>query len=94
MGWGKILHKIWHYGDLPDDIKDFALLMHAVFSVTCSETANFMIYRERKNHCENFGNALKLLIILNRAAGISTETRASGDADFSAVASDSHLEGY
>jgi len=53
-----------------------------------------MIYRERKNHCENFGNALKLLIILNRAAGISTETRASGDADFSAVASDSHLEGY
>jgi hypothetical protein len=42
-GMRKILHKIWHYSDLPDDIKDFALLMHAVFSITCSETADFMI---------------------------------------------------
>jgi hypothetical protein len=93
-GMSKILHKICYYSDLPDDIKDFALLMHAVFSITCSDAADFMIWRAQANHCEYFGNGLKLLIILNRAAVVSTETMASGDTYVSAIAKDSHLEGY
>jgi len=68
--------------------------MHAVFSITRSETADFIIRRVQTNHCENFDNALKLLIILNRAAVISTETIASCDTYVSAVAIDLHLEGY
>ena len=68
--------------------------MHAVFSITRRETAEFVISKVQTNRCENFGNALKLRIILNRAAVISTETMASGNTYVSAIASDSHLEGY
>lgn len=68
--------------------------MHAVFSIRCSETADLTICRVQTNRCENFGSALKLLIILNRAAVISTETMASGDTYVSAIASHSYLEGY
>jgi hypothetical protein len=68
--------------------------MHAVFSISRIETAEFMIRRVQTNHWENFGNALKLLLILNSAAVTSTETIASGDTYVSAVAIDSHLEGY
>jgi hypothetical protein len=67
--------------------------MRAVLSITFSETTNFVISRIQTSHLENFGDALKLLIILNSVAVISTETMASGDAYVSATASDSHLEG-
>jgi hypothetical protein len=67
--------------------------MHAVFNITCGESADFMICRVQTNHCENFGNALKLLIIRKRAAVIPTETMTSSDTYVSAIASDSHLEG-
>jgi len=76
------------------DIKDFALLMHAVFSIRCSETADFTICRVQTNCCENFSSVLKLLIIMNRAAVISTEPMTSGDTYVSAIARNSHLEGY
>jgi len=75
-------------------MKDLVLFMHAVFSITCSETADFMIYNLQINQCENFGNALKLLIILNRAAVVPTETMASGYTYVGAIAIDSYLEGY
>ena len=65
-----------------------------MLSITSTETADFRICRVQTDHLESFGVALKLLIILNRAAVISTETMVSGDTYISAIARDSHLEGY
>lgn len=65
-----------------------------MLSITSSETAGFWICRVQTDHLENFGVALKLVKILNRAGVISTETMVSGDTYVSAIARDSHLEIY